>query len=84
MSTDWTHEPAESWMALGICAQVDGELFFPTKGAHVAVRWAKWICHHCPVLEQCAAYSLERTEIDGVWGAMTMRERRAERSRRAS
>jgi WhiB family redox-sensing transcriptional regulator len=78
MSEDWTHEPPESWMADGLCAEVDPGLFFVHKGGSTAD--AKWVCHHCPVIVDCAAYSLAHRELVGVWGATSERERRTTRA----
>lgn len=76
-----------SWMDDGACREHFGELWFPKeKGQHSPE--ARAIClgrdagkdggaiPACPVLDRCAAYALARTELDGVWGGMTERDRR--------
>jgi WhiB family redox-sensing transcriptional regulator len=62
------------WMADGLCAQVDPELFFPEAGA--PNREAKAVCAGCEVRSECLAYALAHRERFGVWGGTTERERR--------
>jgi WhiB family redox-sensing transcriptional regulator len=62
------------WMAEGLCAQVDPELFYPDKGG--STREAKQVCAGCPVLAECLAYALVNGERFGVWGGTSERERR--------
>jgi WhiB family redox-sensing transcriptional regulator len=62
------------WMADGLCAQVDPELFFPEKGG--STRGAKQVCLACPVRAECLAYALARGERFGIWGGASERERR--------
>lgn len=68
------------WVTGALCAQVDPELFFPTKGGNV--RHARRICARCEVLDECAEYAIERPELDGVWGGLTGRQRRTVRRAR--
>lgn len=37
----------------------------------------KRICKGCPVLPECLAEALDNNDEHGVWGGMTVRERRA-------
>ena len=67
------------WMANGLCAEVDPELFYPEAGA--PNRDAKAVCAGCEVRAECLAYALAHRERHGVWGGTTERERR--RLRRA-
>ena len=67
------------WMAGGLCAEVDPELWFPEKGG--STREAKQLCARCPVHPECLAYAIAHRERHGVWGGTTERERR--RMRRA-
>jgi len=67
------------WMAAGLCAEVDPDLFYPESGA--PNRDAKRICAGCDVRAKCLAYALAHRERFGVWGGTTERERR--RMRRA-
>lgn len=62
------------WMAAGVCAQTDPEIFFPEKGG--PVREAKRVCGGCPVKGECLAFALDNGERFGVWGGLSERERR--------
>jgi len=62
------------WMADGLCAQVDPELFYPECGE--SNREAKRVCAGCEVRAECLAYALAHRERFGVWGGTTERERR--------
>ena len=66
--------PPPEWMAAGLCAQVDPELFFPELGC--PTREAKAVCAGCEVRAQCLAYALAHRERHGVWGGCSERERR--------
>lgn len=39
-------------------------------------------CGWCPILEQCRAYALAAGEVDGVWGGLTVAERKGRGSPR--
>jgi len=62
------------WMADGLCAQVDPELFYPEAGE--SNREAKRVCGGCEVRVKCLAYALAHRERFGVWGGLSERERR--------
>ncbi|MGH3876502.1 MAG: WhiB family transcriptional regulator [Actinophytocola sp.] len=62
------------WMRAGLCAQTDPEEFFPGKGSDV--RAAKAVCAGCPVIDQCRAYALGRSDLSGIWGGTSERERK--------
>jgi len=62
------------WMADGLCAQVDPELFYPETGE--PNRHAKRVCAGCEVRAECLAYALAHRERFGVWGGTSERERR--------
>lgn len=73
-----------SWFADSACRQpgVDPELFFPVGEAGLASRQiaeAKAICARCPVAAQCRDWALRTGETDGIWGGMTLEERRKAR-----
>jgi WhiB family redox-sensing transcriptional regulator len=70
----------QGWMALGLCAQTDPELFFPEKGG--STREAKAICGRCEVRSQCLDYAIERNEEHGVWGGLSDHQRRRLRRER--
>ncbi|WNM68991.1 WhiB family transcription factor [Mycobacterium Phage TribleTrouble] len=66
----------EHWQADALCAQVDPDLFFPERGQPGAP--AKSVCARCPVIDQCREFALSSpTELWGVWGGLSQRERRA-------
>ncbi len=71
-----------AWQELGLCAQTDPEAFFPEKGGSVAA--AKQICSRCEVRIECLNYALDRGEVFGVWGGMTLRERNKTARRRSA
>jgi hypothetical protein len=57
-----------------LCAQVDGELFYPEMGG--TVRYAKSICGDCTAQPECLEWALEHGEKFGVWGGKSAPERR--------
>lgn len=71
----------EPWMAEGLCAQTDPELWFPERGG--SNREAKDICAKCPVRDLCLAYALEHSEV-GVWGGTSDAQRRKLRGKEAA
>lgn len=62
------------WQEHALCAQSDGDAWFPEKGG--SVREPKKICRACPVRLECLDYALEHDERFGVWGGLSERERR--------
>lgn len=66
---------AAAWMSDGVCAQTDPEVFFPEKGASTTP--AKRVCLACPVRVECRDYAVENSELRGVWGGTSERERLA-------
>ena len=70
-----------AWMSQALCAQVDTELFWPEKGG--SSRPALGVCNRCEVREACLQYALDNNEIDGIWGGVTPRVRRAMRKEAA-
>lgn len=57
-----------------VCAQVDGELFFPKEGGRPGP--AKTMCASCPARIPCLAWALTNREPFGIWGGLTANERR--------
>ena len=44
---------------------------------------AKWLCaNRCPAVNACREYAITTTEVKGVWGGLTSRERSKERAKR--
>lgn len=73
------------WMDDGDCREIGWELFFAEGKGTSESKTAKKICEACPVVWTCREYALSDKEIDGVWGATTLRDRqriRRERVRR--
>jgi len=82
-----------NWRDEALCRQVDGNLWFPEKGA--SNKPAKRICNTpCPSRIECLDYALTTGQGFGVWGGLSAaerkdmgmrdfnRERRAERAAR--
>jgi len=62
-----------------ICAQTDPDLWFPSAERQTG-RLAKSLCKSCPWLKPCLDYAL-LTDVVGIWGGKTERERSEVRSR---
>lgn len=71
-----------------LCAQVDPEIFFPSRGDSRITVTAKQVCGRCPIQCECLEWALEpgQSDLYGVWGGATPRERQKLRrnSRRQS
>ncbi len=66
----------ESWRSRANCAEdnVNPELFYI--GLDDEVRQAKRICLGCVVVDECLKYALSRGEEYGIWGGMTVDDRK--------
>lgn len=65
------------------CQDVDPELFFPNEeGVYEDLQRAKDICKGCPLNLNCLQYALKHPELEGVWGATTLKDRRLMRRRK--
>ena len=69
------------WQMQGSCRGMSSAVFFHPDGERGYARqaredYAKSICAHCPVLEQCRTHALEAQEPYGIWGGMGEDERR--------
>jgi WhiB family transcriptional regulator, redox-sensing transcriptional regulator len=62
------------WQQDALCAQCDPEAFFPEKGG--STREGKRICLGCPVRTECLEHALANSELFGIWGGLSERERR--------
>ncbi|MFJ4654193.1 WhiB family transcriptional regulator [Nocardia sp. NPDC088792] len=72
----WTDSPwidTPPWRGRAACARFDPETFFPRQGRSSLP--AKRICVSCNVREQCLDFALTHSQIFGIWGGMTPRER---------
>lgn len=74
----------DSWYRLAACRGRPTALFFPEpvvprsgRPDHTSVAKAKEVCAVCPVRERCLAIGLR--EEYGIWGGLTVGERRAAR-----
>lgn len=71
----WQGLPRRGWTEHAACAGMKRRDFFGNKHT-----WAKTVCAHCPVIDDCLAFTL-RTEPEecrlrhGVFGGMTPLER---------
>lgn len=73
------------WVADALCAQVDPEMFFPSKSSprdsvsegpgNTSIE-AKAVCRKCTVSAECLEYALANDEPHGIWGGLSERERR--------
>jgi WhiB family redox-sensing transcriptional regulator len=73
-----------AWHAFANCLGVDGDLFFPERGAPRSdIEEAKKVCRACVVREECLEYALTAMERHGIWGGLSERERRRIRRTRA-
>jgi len=64
----------QPWMEQALCAQTDPETFFPEKGQEN--RTAKKMCASCDVRGECLEFALATDQQHGVWGGLSVSERR--------
>lgn len=72
----------DDWEGDALCAQTDPDAFFPDQGG--SSRKAKDLCLRCEVREECLEAALARDERWGIWGGLSLYERRALRRERAA
>ena len=79
--------PADHWRFEAACAGFDDRPFFPMRGS--STKEARLFCWgdgenrlECPVRLQCLNHAIDNKENAGIWGGMSVRERRAEAKRR--
>lgn len=70
----------EPWIDRAACHDVDQRVFFPERGETQAL--AKRICKDCEVRHECLDYALRANEKHGVWGGLSVRQRRQIRRER--
>lgn len=57
------------------CRQLDAELWFPEVGYSSSA--AQQVClQHCELRQECLEGALQRQEQYGIWGGLTLRQRR--------
>lgn len=68
----------EPWAEDARCATSDVEMYPGFIGAaqRKALDRAKELCFGCPVLRQCREWAMRNAEPFGVWGGMTVSERK--------
>jgi len=65
----------ESWPEDGLCQQIDQGI---NTGEHVLnTSEAKRVCDLCRVSQMCLRYALDNNEQLGIWGGLSIRQRRA-------
>jgi WhiB family redox-sensing transcriptional regulator len=70
------------WMGFALCTQTTGDAWFPEQGD--SSRPAKKVCAQCFVRAECAEYAIADASLEGIWGGLSMLERRAIRRERAA
>jgi WhiB family redox-sensing transcriptional regulator len=75
-----TDRQREVWMEQAACRSSDPNVFYPNRGD--STEPAKAICRDCPVRQDCLDHAIDQRETQGVWGSMSVRERRYEIQRR--
>ena len=75
------------WRFEAACAGADDRLFFPTRGS--STKKARAYCWGsgdnavpCPVRNDCLDHAIRNKENAGIWGGMSVRERRIEAKER--
>ena len=86
-------QQVKDWMKLAQAADDIGDnlpcrqapdLFYPGNGEMYDIRLAKNACKSCPIRMICLEYALKHNETEGIWGGMTVSERKKiRRERRA-
>ena len=67
-----------TWVFDGACTKADPELFFVDPGSadgETSIKYAKWYCSKCPVMQRCLDYAMSSDKVVGVWGGTTAAER---------
>jgi WhiB family redox-sensing transcriptional regulator len=66
----------EGWRDLAACKDSDTSLFFREERPQWRALQAKALCGRCEVRQDCLEFALKSGEWDGVWGGLTVDERR--------
>ena|SRR5688572_110219 len=68
----------ESWVADANCVgHPTPAIFFPGRvNSHAAFKEARQVCAECPVWRDCLKFALKNNEEDGMWGGLSIMERR--------
>lgn len=70
------------WRRKARCRGMDPGFFYPDHGRGDQIAEAKAVCHECPVRSECLEQALELDEQYGIWGGMSVKERKEEKARR--
>jgi len=57
------------------CQETDPELWFPEDAGLAKI--AKKLCGVCPVNKECLEFALVSNEMHGIWGGVSVADRRA-------
>jgi WhiB family redox-sensing transcriptional regulator len=70
--------PSRPWSRRAACRGMNAELFHPHPGETKKTEAAKAVCGCCEVRGECLteALSYRRSEVLGVWGGLSEKERR--------
>jgi WhiB family redox-sensing transcriptional regulator len=66
----------QPWRELANCRGLDPELFHPHRGDNHGFQRARSVCLACDVQAECLAYALNAGEVLGVWGGLSIKQRR--------
>ncbi|WP_278195763.1 WhiB family transcriptional regulator [Streptomyces cylindrosporus] len=69
----------DPWVERAACRDADPDTFFPPAGGAEASdreAAAKRLCARCPVTRECLREALQHEEGTGIWGGLSVRERR--------
>jgi WhiB family redox-sensing transcriptional regulator len=62
------------WHTDAECRRHPELTWFPTLSYQAAP--AKRVCAACPVRVECLAYAISKSDLDGIWGGLSAKERR--------
>ena len=65
---------AARWRERAACCGTELNVFFPERGE--TAEPARRVCAACPVRQLCLEYALSNRITHGIWGGLTVRERR--------
>ena len=86
-----TSEQVKAWKTLARAADDIGDnlpcrqapdMFHAAMNEGYYIRMAKRACQQCPIRNLCLEYAITHNETEGVWGGLTISERRALRRKR--
>jgi WhiB family redox-sensing transcriptional regulator len=75
--------PRPEWWDRAVCKASSPSLFFQDEGDASTTNQARRICHTCDARTDCLEYALEFPELHGVWGGLTVQQRRRLRVQRS-